>query len=110
MPLVTPSVHEHVMAAWAIERYGVAQPRPIKLPVPKPGPKDVLIRMRGAEVGDWDALVKSGEWPMNRPFPIVLGLAGAGTVAAAGKDVQHFPEQQPVYAYHHPMQHEGCPE
>jgi NADPH:quinone reductase-like Zn-dependent oxidoreductase len=104
-----PSVHEKTMSAWAIERYGEPRPREMKLETPKPGPQDVLIRMRGAEVGDWDGLVMSGEWPMSRPFPIVLGLAGAGYVAGLGKQVQRLALQQPVYVYHFPLHHDGCP-
>jgi NADPH2:quinone reductase len=64
--------------------------------------------MRGAEIGDWDALVMSGEWSMDRPFPLVLGLAGAGTVAATGKEVLTFAKGEAVYVYNYPMHHDGC--
>ena len=66
----------------------------MELPVPEPGPDDVLIRMAGAEVGDWDILVRDGSWPMGRPFPLVLGLAGSGTVAALGRGVTGFDEDR----------------
>jgi hypothetical protein len=80
------------MDGWAIERFGdPRRERALlsleKLPVPKVEKHDVLIRMYGAEIGDWDALVASGEWSVERSFPIVLGLAGSGTVVAVGKDV-----------------------
>ena len=64
--------------------------------------------MRGAEVGDWDALVREGEWPMDRPFPLVLGLAGAGTVAAVGGEVTRFAPDDRVYVYNYPMYHNGA--
>src|SRR5512142_3386521 len=97
------------MRAWAIDGYGGPERmRFRKLPVPEPGPRDVLIRMSGAEVGDWDILVREGEWPMGRPFPLVLGLAGAGTVAAVGRDVAGFIEGDPVYAYSYPLYHNGA--
>jgi NADPH:quinone reductase-like Zn-dependent oxidoreductase len=76
--------------------------------VPEPGPRDVLIRMIGAEVGDWDILVLEGEWPMGRPFPLVLGLAGAGTVQALGGEVTGFAEGDPVYVYSYPLYHNGA--
>ena len=64
------------MRGWAIKSYG----EPMQLmdvPVPRePGSRDVVIKMRGAEVGDWDELVRRGEWDMEREFPLVLGLAG----------------------------------
>ena len=70
--------------------------------MPEPGPRDVLIRTSGAEVGDWHILVREGEWPMGRPLPLVLGLAGAGTVAAIGGEVAGFAKGDPVYAYSYP--------
>jgi NADPH:quinone reductase-like Zn-dependent oxidoreductase len=95
------------MLAWAIESYG--EPiRLMKIPVPETEPNDVLIRMQGAEVGDWDDLVRQGGWPMGRPFPLVLGLAGAGTVAAVGQAATDFAEGDPVWVYNYPMRHEGC--
>jgi NADPH2:quinone reductase len=95
------------MRAWAIGAYGEA-PRIIELPLPRPGPRDVLIRMHGAEVGGWDERVRKGEWRMERPFPMVLGLAGAGTVTSVGKDVTVFNEDDPVYAYNYPLYDNGA--
>lgn len=95
------------MRAWAIDAYG----DPIKfkeLPVPQAGPRDLLIRMKGAEVGDWDELVRTGEWPMERPFPLVLGLAGAGTVASAGPEARAFAEGDAVYVYSYPLYDNGA--
>ena len=97
------------MRAWAIDAYGGPERMRLRdLPVPGPGPRDVLIRMAGAEVGDWDVLVLEGEWPMGRPFPLVLGLAGAGTVAALGGEVTGFAEGDPVYAYSYPLYDNGA--
>ncbi len=96
-----------MMRAWAIRAYG--EPLELmELPVPEPAVGDVLIRMRGAEVGDWDELVRQGGWPMERPFPLVLGLAGAGTVAASGRDASGFGEGQPVYVYNYPLRDNGA--
>jgi len=79
------------MHAWAIEAYGGPdQLKLIELPLPRPRAGDVLIRMRGAEVGDWEAPVRSGKWPMEHPFPLVLGLAGSGAVAALDSGVSGF--------------------
>ncbi len=64
--------------------------------------------MAGAEVGDWDILVRDGSWPMGRPFPLVLGLAGSGTVAALGRGATDFDEDDPVYAYSYPLYDNGA--
>src|SRR6185436_3275258 len=76
--------------------------------VPMPKPRDVLIRMHFAEVGDWDILVRERSWPMKRPFPLILGLAGAGPVAAIGGNVENFAESDVVYTSSYPLQDQFC--
>jgi NADPH2:quinone reductase len=103
-----------LMGAWAIQHFGDPAGRRLplsleRLPIPKVEPDDVLIRMHGAEIGDWDALVASGEWSVDRAFPIVLGLAGSGSVVAIGKDVVGLAKGDRVYTYNHPLSHKGCP-
>ncbi len=104
---------KEVMGAWAIDRFGdpMSEPHLLsveQLPVPKVEPRDVLIRMHGAEIGNWDAIVARGEWSVERPFPIVLGLAGSGIVAAVGSDVVDFAKGDRVYTYSHPHRHLDC--
>jgi NADPH:quinone reductase-like Zn-dependent oxidoreductase len=95
------------MRAWAIEGYG--EPLTLMdLPIPETGPHELLIKMRGAEVGDWDELVRTGEWDMDRPFPLVLGLAGAGIVDTLGADVGKFSEADRVYVYSYPLYDNGA--
>src|SRR4051812_19744239 len=49
---------KRTMRAWAIDAYGGPdEMRMRELPIPQRGPRDVLIRMHGAEVGVWDDLV-----------------------------------------------------
>jgi NADPH:quinone reductase len=49
------------MKAAAIDRFGPPQVLKLhKLPVPKPGPEEVLIAVRSAGVGVWDASVADG--------------------------------------------------
>jgi len=95
------------MPAWAISKYGGPK-RMMNLPIPLIGPEDVLIRIHGAEVGNWDQVIRTGEWPMHRPFPLVLGLGGAGTVAAAGSHVKGFEKLDRVYAYSYPLYDNGA--
>jgi NADPH2:quinone reductase len=105
----TSVMTKKTMRAWAINAYGgPKQMRLAELPVPEPGPRDVLIRMQGAEIGDWDVLVREGAWPMERPFPLVLGLAGSGKVAALGREVTGFAERESVYVYSYPLYDNGA--
>jgi NADPH:quinone reductase-like Zn-dependent oxidoreductase len=96
-----------VMRAWTIAHYADA-PALSRLPVPAAKGAEILIRMHGAEVGDWDELVRNGEWPMQRPFPLVLGLAGAGRVSAHGPEVTRFRRHDPVFAYSYPLYDNGA--
>lgn len=96
-----------IMRAWSVMAYG-EEPVLRKLPVPAPKGAEILIRMHGAEVGDWDELVRNGGWPMHRPFPLVLGLAGAGRVAAHGPDAGHFKRHDAVYVYSYPLYDNGA--
>jgi NADPH:quinone reductase-like Zn-dependent oxidoreductase len=96
------------MRGWAIRAYGEAMVLMDDLPVPAPGPHDILLQMHGAEVGDWDELVRTGEWDMQRPFPLILGLAGAGRIAAVGAAVTDFSVNQLVYAYSYPLHDNGA--
>lgn len=89
------------MKAAAIDRFG--PPRVLKLhtlPVPRPGPKQVLIAVYAAGVGVWDASVRDGSWrPYGRPkFPLVLGTDGAGVVIEKGNGVRRFRVGDRVYA------------
>ena len=80
------------MQAAAIDRYGgpeVLQPH--VLPVPKPGSKQVLIRLEAAGIGVWDLDVRAGEFEFGKKgFPKVLGNDGAGIVVAVGDGVERI--------------------
>jgi NADPH:quinone reductase-like Zn-dependent oxidoreductase len=55
-----------------------------ELPVPVPGPTDVLVAVEAAVVNPVDTLVRSGRWSTLTPFPFVTGRDLVGTVSAAG--------------------------
>jgi NADPH:quinone reductase len=89
------------MRAVAIERFGPPSVlRPRELPIPEPAPDEVLIALRGAGVGVWDADIRKGWWPSGRPrFPLVLGTDGAGIIEAKGARVRRFARGERVWAY-----------
>ncbi len=96
------SIIPETMKAAAVDRFG--PPSALKLhtlPVPKPGPTDVLIALHAAGVGVWDASIRDGSWrPGGRPkFPLVPGTDGAGFVASKGRRVRRFRIGDRVYAY-----------
>jgi NADPH2:quinone reductase len=97
----SPSVPRTMRAA-AIDRFGSPDVLTIHtLPVPKPGPHEVLIEMHAAGVGIWDAAMRRGEYSDGTErFPLVLGTDGAGVIVAHGADVPTIKrEDAEVWAY-----------
>jgi NADPH2:quinone reductase len=89
------------MRASAINRFGPPEVLTVHtLPVPSPGPREVLIEMYAAGVGGWDAWVRSDPSSVeNSHFPVVLGTDGAGKVVGVGSRVRRFHIGQRVWAY-----------
>jgi NADPH:quinone reductase len=97
----TPIVPTSMRAA-AIDRFGPSSVIKIQtLPVPKPGPREVLIAIHGAGVGSWDESIRDGSWkPSGRTkFPLVLGTDGAGVVVMKGSRVRRFRLGDRVWSY-----------
>jgi propanol-preferring alcohol dehydrogenase len=55
-----------------------------KIPVPKPGPDEVLINIKYSGVCHTDLHALHGDWPVERKIPLVGGHEGAGIVVALG--------------------------
>src|SRR5512147_1133753 len=97
------SVRRATMRAAALDRFGGVENLQVKqLPVPEPGPDEVLLRVESAGVGVWDPYEREGEFAKmfgdTPTFPYVLGSDGAGTVAAVGAQVRRFKEGDHAYA------------
>lgn len=56
-----------------------------KIPVPKPGPDEVLINVKFSGVCHTDLHAMNGDWPLDRKMPLVGGHEGAGVVVAKGE-------------------------
>jgi NADPH2:quinone reductase len=98
------------MRAAAVDRFGPPSALTLhELPVPHPGPKEVLIALDTAGVGSWDASIRDGSWrkPGRPAFPVVPGTDGAGTVVAKGSRVKRFGVGDRVYAYEFGNRHGG---
>jgi len=84
-------------AAW-IDRLGpVDNIRYGELPVPAPGPTDVLVRVAAVAVNPVDTFVRSGSYRTPIPFPFVLGRDLVGTVAATGSAAVGFMPGEKVW-------------
>jgi NADPH2:quinone reductase len=96
-----PAISEK-MKAVAIDRFGPPAVLKVReLPVPEPGPGEVLIALDAAGVGVWDQALRDGSWRPagRREFPLVIGTDGSGIVVAKGTRVRRFRIGDRVYAY-----------
>src|ERR1700761_2830251 len=67
----------------------------LEIPVPEPGPRDLLVRVEAVSVNPVDVKVRASTDPGGEPK--ILGYDAAGTVVAAGSDVQLFSVGDEVY-------------
>ena len=56
-----------------------------QIPVPVPGPDEVLIKIKYTGVCHTDLHAMKGDWPLDLKLPLVGGHEGAGTVVAKGQ-------------------------
>jgi NADPH:quinone reductase len=100
---VTMQTKQRTMRAMTLGRFGgIGELRSGELPVPDIGPKEILLRVQAAGVGEWDAFEREGGYAkmlgVEAAFPYVLGSEGAGVVEAVGKDVTNVAVGDTVYA------------
>jgi NADPH:quinone reductase-like Zn-dependent oxidoreductase len=67
------------------------------VPQPQPGAGQLLVRVKAAGVGPWDALIREGKSGLQQPLPLILGSDLAGIVEAVGSEVSGFQAGDEVY-------------
>lgn len=60
------------------------------VPRPIPGEGEVLLRVKAAGVGPWDAWIRSGRSVLPQPLPLTLGSDVSGIVERVGAGVSPF--------------------
>jgi alcohol dehydrogenase, propanol-preferring len=66
------------------------------VPVPTPGPGEVLVHIVASGVCHTDLHAADGDWPVKPTPPFIPGHEGAGVVAALGAGVTSLKEGDPV--------------
>lgn len=79
------------MRAMAIDDFGTA-PALHDVPVPEPGPGEVLVRVHASSINGFDRSVVSGgvKDMMEHRFPLILGMDFAGTIESVGPGASRF--------------------
>ena len=83
------------MRAIQIDRYGGPEVLVRRdLPIPSPGPRDVLIRLAYSGINFMDIHTRQGKYAASRTYPqslpTTLGIEGAGTIEAIGSEAAGF--------------------
>ena len=93
------------MRAAYVTRLGPAgEIRVGSLPVPRPGPTDVLVEVEAVAVNPVDTYVRSGGYRTPVPLPFVVGRDLVGTVVEAGPATGFQPRER---VWCNSMGHEG---
>src|SRR4051812_25543927 len=72
-----------------------------------PAAGEVLIDVVAAGIGNWDELVRIGNWRIGGPAPMALGTEAAGTVAAVGSRVAEGREGEEGMTHPLPLRRHG---
>ncbi len=91
--------------AWSVQRYGGPEVlTPVVRPIPTPGPKDVLIRIRASAVSRADGMMRAGTprfarlfLGLKRPRHDLVGTCLSGEIIATGNAVSRFSVGDQVY-------------
>jgi len=87
-------------AMWAVRvhRYGGLEAMIYEeVSRPAPGEGQVLVRVKAAGVGPWDAWVRAGKSALPQPLPLTLGSDLSGVVESVGSGVCAFRPGDAVY-------------
>src|SRR4051794_38294745 len=85
----------------SIQRLELADP-------PRPVGDEVLIEVRAAGIGNWDDLVRVGEWDIGVKPPMALGVEAAGVVHAIGPSQRRFALGDEVLVHSLPLEYQGA--
>jgi NADPH:quinone reductase-like Zn-dependent oxidoreductase len=90
------------MQAYRIRRFGGPEAlERVSVPVPRPRPGEVLVKVLAASVNPVDIKTREGKYPMVRDdaLPFTLGRDFAGVVARVGDGVTGWKPEQDVYGF-----------
>ena len=83
-----------------VETFEVDEPRPLAA-------DEVLIDVRGAGIGNWDNIIRTGGWDVDTSPPLALGVEAAGVIKAVGADPGGFGVDDEVLCHPVPLRGQG---
>lgn len=92
------------MMAWRVHAYGPPDVMKFeRIPRPDPGRGEVLVKVKAAGVGPWDAWIRAGKSALPQPLPLTLGSDLAGEVVAVGPGVSPPLVGEQIYGVTNPQ-------
>jgi NADPH:quinone reductase-like Zn-dependent oxidoreductase len=73
------------------------------VPIPSPGPGEILVRVMAAGVAPWDAIIREGKSKVSPQPPLTLGSDFSGIVDKVGLGVTDFAPADEVYGVTNPQ-------
>src|SRR5437870_7221645 len=96
------------MRAAGIDAFGDAVRMLDRSAPSSPAPDEVVISVRAAGVGNWDEIVRVGDWDVGHRPPLALGVEAAGIVDAVGDDVTGLAPGDEVLTHPLPLRYQGA--
>lgn len=91
------------MMAWRVHEFGSPEVMKFeRVPRPKPGPGEILVKIAAAGVGPWDGWIRAGKSALPQPLPLILGSDISGEIVATGPGVAELRAGDPVYGVTNP--------
>ncbi len=79
------------MKAVRIHRFGSPEVLSLEeIPKPRTAPGEVVVQVKAAGIGPWDALIRSGKSALPQPLPLTLGSDFSGVIESIGPKVAYF--------------------
>jgi len=79
------------MKAVRVHRFGPPEVIALEdVPKPEPSNGEVVVEVKAAGIGPWDALIRSGKSALPQPLPLVLGSDLSGVIDSIGPGVEPF--------------------
>ena len=76
------------MQHWRLDEVGRAHLRLAEAPVPRPGPRQILVKVAAASLNFRDKLMIETGMGLDIPWPLTPGSDVAGSVVASGAEVR----------------------
>jgi NADPH:quinone reductase-like Zn-dependent oxidoreductase len=97
------------MKSWQLNRTGIQNLHLVEQAAPKPGPEEVLVRVRSVSLNYRDKAIMDGTYPLPTKFPVVPASDLAGEVVAVGAKVTHLKPGDKVISVFKPYWLDGAP-